>query len=82
MNDRHLAALNVAVFVGDHDEALVGEAWQTVDLSLDSSTMARLSRESIVVKLTIECRSHGGIITAVVYDYAYNDLGTAVRDVR
>ncbi len=82
VNDRHLAALNVAVFVGDRDEALVGEAWQTVDLSLDSSTMARLSRESIVVKLTIECRSHGERVKAVVYDYASDRVGTAVRDVR
>ncbi len=82
VDGRQVAALNVAIFFGNLDEKLVGEAWKTIDLQLDAATFERLQRESIVYETTVDLRGAGPRIKAVVYDFLGDRVGTTVREIR
>jgi hypothetical protein len=78
----HHAQLDVAVFAGNANDELVGEAWERVDLKLDQATFRRLARESIAYELTFDLKAAGGRLKAVVYDYLGDRVGTATREIR
>jgi hypothetical protein len=76
------AQLDVAVFAGNANDDLVGEAWERVDLKLDAATFRRLERESISYEMTFDLKAAGGRLKAVVYDYLGDRVGTATREIR
>jgi len=77
--DGYTASLDVAVFVGDAGQKLIGEVWERIDLNLDATAHARVLRDGIVHTSIIRVAGHPRNVKAVVYDYEADRLGTAVH---
>jgi VWFA-related protein len=78
-DEHYRASLDVAVFVGDARQTLIGEAWERIDLNLDATAHARLLRDRIVHTTTVKVTGRPRHVKAVVYDHESDRLGTAVR---
>ena len=79
---RHVASLDVAVFVADAHETLAGEAWETINLKLGEQSYARLAREPLVYTARMRTAVPPRHVKAVVYDYAADRLGTGTARIR
>jgi VWFA-related protein len=77
--DGYTASLDVAVFVGDAGQKLIGEVWVRIDLNLDEAAHARVLRDGIVHRSIIRVAGHPRHVKVVVYDYDADRLGTASR---
>ncbi|HUF48808.1 MAG TPA: hypothetical protein VMM93_13405, partial [Vicinamibacterales bacterium] len=77
-----VAALHVAVFVGDRREALIGEQWDVVDLRFDEATYARLQGQAFPHRLKVALSGAPAHVKVVVYDYRADRIGTAERALR
>jgi len=80
--DRHVASLDVAVFVAEANESVVGETWETINLRLGEDSYARLAREPLVYTARMKTAVSPRHVKAVVYDYAADRLGTATARIR
>jgi VWFA-related protein len=74
-DDRYIASLDVAVFVGDVGQKLIGETWERLDLKLDSTAHARVLRDGVVHSSTIRVAGRPRHVKAVVYDSEADRLG-------
>ena len=79
---RHVASLDVAVFVAGAEESVAGETWEILDFRLRDDSYARLAREPLVYTARMRIAVPPRHVKAVVYDYAADRLGTAVAKVR
>jgi len=79
---RHVASLDVAVFVAGGQESVVGETWETLDFRLRDDSYARLAREPLVYTARLRTAVPPRHVKAVVYDYAADRLGTATARIR
>jgi VWFA-related protein len=77
-----VARLEVAVFAGDGNQKLIGEAWESIYLKLDADAYARILREGVVHSLVIQLSGQPRHFKGVVYDYEADRLGTANRQLR
>jgi VWFA-related protein len=75
----HTGCLDVAVFVGDGGQKLIGETWERIDLRLDDTAHARVLRDGIVHTTTVKITGRPLHVKAVVYDYEADRLGTAAK---
>jgi VWFA-related protein len=81
-NDRYTAKLNLVVFAGDARQAVVGETWRTLDLSVNEANRERLLREGTPVTVTIPVPTAARDVKVVIYDYDADLLGTATARIR
>jgi hypothetical protein len=79
---RHVAALEVAAFLGDGQERLVGEKWVTVDLRLRPESFARLARERLTFQIDVPATSVPRMLKVVVYDVSADKVGSTTATVR
>ena len=79
---RHVVSLDVAVFVAEANESVVGETWETINLRLGDDSYARLAHEPLVYTAHLKTAVPPRHVKAVVYDYAADRLGTATAEVR
>lgn len=79
---RHVASIDVAVFVGGRNQRQVGEIRKRVDLRLEPASYARLSQDGVSFSATIDLTAPPRYIKAVVYDYAADRLGSAVTELK
>jgi hypothetical protein len=75
---RHVGAIDVAIFCGNPREAVVGDAWQRIDLNLSEETFTRVQREGVSHAAHVPVKAHPRYVKIIVYDYAADLVGTAV----
>ncbi|MBE3133221.1 MAG: VWA domain-containing protein [Acidobacteria bacterium] len=80
--DRHVAALDIAVFCGSEKEDLVGESWEKADLRLKEETYQRLLKEGFLHTTRVTLKAPARYSKVVVYDYRSDRLGSAVIKVK
>ena len=79
---RHVAELEVAVYVGTASERRIGEIRRRVDLRLTPESHAEIMKSGIVFEAVVEAKGDARHLKAVVYDYAADRLGSAATAVR
>lgn len=81
---RHVASVDVAVFVGDRRRNQVGELRETVDLRFTPETFARFREPNpqITYSAVLDLTGSPRYVKVVAYDYASDRLGSAVIEVR
>jgi hypothetical protein len=80
--DGQVAKLELAVFVGDSQEGVVGETWDRVEQALDERTLARVRREGISRTVTVNVRGEPAYVKAVVYNPVSDRLGSISKSLR
>lgn len=79
---RQTASIDVAVFLGNRTERLVGELKKRVDLRLEPESYARIRRDGVSFSATVDATAPVRHVKAVVYDYPADRLGTAVTQLK
>jgi VWFA-related protein len=79
---RHVAALDVGVFVGSKNDRQIGETRKRVDLKLTPATYARAADEGITFTATVAVATGTPhYVKVIVYDYDNDLLGSTVARV-
>jgi hypothetical protein len=79
---RHVASIDIAVFVGGRNQRQVGEVRKRVDLKLLPESYKRLDQDGVSFSATADLTAPARYVKAVVYDYAADRLGSAVMDLK
>jgi len=79
---RRTAKFDLAVFIGDERQLLVGQTWQTVELKLEPERYDRFVRDGFPITLRLPIRRSSSYAKVIVYDYGSDLLGTANVKVR
>ena len=58
---RHVASIDIAVFVGGRNQRQVGEVRKRVDLKLEPETYARLRQDGVSFSATIDLTARGAL---------------------
>lgn len=82
IDGRHVAEIDVAVFVGARNQRQVGEVRRRVELKLEPESYARMQKEGVKFETMIELTGQPRYLKAVVYDYAADRLGSAVAEIK
>jgi hypothetical protein len=82
MEGRQTASIDVAVFLGNRAQRLVGEVKKRVDLRLEPESYARIRRDGVSFSATVDDTAPVRHVKAVVYDYPADRLGTAVTQLK
>lgn len=69
--------IQLVVFVGDSGEAVLGERWQTIDLSLPDETYQKALVQGVGYSLTLPVSAMPRHVKVIVYDQAGDRLGSA-----
>lgn len=75
---RHIASLDVALFVGARNERQIGELRKRVDLQLKDENYAAMLNEGLTFSATVTVTGEPRHVKAVVYEYTSDRLGTGV----
>jgi hypothetical protein len=70
--------LKLAIFVGDKDERVIGEAWQDMNLNLRPDTYARMLAEGISHQTRIAVTGVPTYVKAIVYDFNADLVGSVI----
>jgi VWFA-related protein len=70
--------LKIAIFVGDKDERVIGEAWQDMNLNLRPDTYARMLAEGISHQTRIAVTGVPTYVKAIVYDFNADLVGSVI----
>lgn len=79
---RQTASIDVAVFLGNRTQRLVGELKKRVDLRLEPESYAHIRRDGVSFSATVDATASVRHVKAVVYDYPADRLGTAVTQLK
>ncbi|HUF47611.1 MAG TPA: VWA domain-containing protein [Vicinamibacterales bacterium] len=79
---RRIGHVTVAVFVGDLNENLIGEAWQDIDLRVLPASWDRMLAEGIPYSVTIPVPRGPSYVKVIVYDADADLLGSRTVGVR
>jgi hypothetical protein len=79
---RHEAALNLAFFVADQRENLIGELWQNMTLKPTPETYQMFLTSGIPHTARVPIKAEPRFVKVVVYDYAGDRVGSAIVDFR
>lgn len=80
--DRHVATLDVAVFVGNRNGRSIGELRKRVELRLTAENFGHIQRDGVVVTGTVKVSDRAKFVKAVVYDHGADRVGSAVIELR
>jgi VWFA-related protein len=80
--DTYSISLDLAAFVRDGHEKVLGEQWARVDLKVDASGYARLKRDGIRHSFTVNVTGRPSQIVVVVYEYEASRGAWATANVR
>lgn len=76
------AKFDIAVFVADSLQLLVGQTWHTAEVKVDADRHARYLREGLPITLRIPVRRSASTAKIIVYDYGTDLIGTTLVKVR
>jgi len=79
---RRTVKFDLAVFIGDEQQLLVGQTWQTIDLKLEPERYERFLRDGIPISLRVPIRRSSKNAKIVVYDYGSDLMGSAFVSVK
>ena len=79
---RHIATLDVGIFVGTRSERQIGETRKRVDLNLAPETFAQMRSEGVRFTASVDVQGDPRYVRAVVYDYQADRLGSAATQIR
>jgi hypothetical protein len=79
---RHAGTVELALFVGDSRESLVGELWQTLDLKLLDATYRRYLETGLPHTARIPVRGQPEYVKAIVYDPTADLVGSMIARLR
>lgn len=72
--------IDIAIYVADRDEEIIGEKWQKVDMKLGAVPYQRLVRDGLPFTVRIPVKGRPRWVKAIVYDYASDLVGsTTIR---
>jgi VWFA-related protein len=77
-----LGSLDVAVIVADQEDALAGEHWQRVNLRLTPEVFERAKTAGLTYGVRMALKAEPTSIKVIVYDFAADRLGSAMRRLR
>ncbi len=80
--DQWLAKFDIAVFIGDERQLLVGQTWHTAELKIDAARHARYVQGGLPITLRIPIRRSASNAKIIVYDYGTDLLGSISVRVR
>lgn len=80
--ERYRVSLDVALFVGDARQKLIGNVSERLDIDVEGAAYARLLHERIVHSAKVRVVGRPRYVKAVVYDYEADRVGTAVQRLR
>jgi VWFA-related protein len=80
--ERHVAAVDLAVFCADRKQGPVGETWKRVDLDLTDESYERALKDGMTVAIEVNVSAPPRYAKAVVYDFGSDLLGSAFVKVR
>ena len=80
--DDRIAKFDLAVFVADERDLLVGQTWQTVDVVLPPARYDRLVKDGMPITVRVPIRRSSRNAKIIVYDYGSDLLGSALVPVR
>lgn len=75
---RHVAKLEVAVFVTDKSERPIGSRFETLNLALKDETLTRMLADGFVHSVIVPVSNIARLVKVVVYDYATGRAGSAL----
>ena len=81
-DERHVATLDVGIFVGTRTERQIGETRKRVDLNVAPETFARMRSEGVRFTASVDVQGEPRYVRAVVYDYQADRLGSAATRIR
>jgi VWFA-related protein len=79
---RRTAKFDLAVFIGDEQNLLVGQTWQTVELKVEPERYARFLQQGIPVTLRVPIRRSSRNAKVIVYDYGSDLMGSVAVKVK
>ena len=79
---RNVKSIELAVFLVDDGDRLVGEIWKTVDLTFTDDRLAVIRRDGVPIELTITTSAPPKHAKVIVYDAGDDLLGSAVVKVQ
>jgi VWFA-related protein len=74
--------LKIAVFVGDKNERVISESWQTMDLNLSDERYRQLIAEGIPHQVRMPVTGVPAYVKAIVYDFNADRVGSIAVKVR
>jgi hypothetical protein len=75
---RHVADLDLVVYVADDKERIIKESRHKVDLKLKDENYQRYLREGIPFDVTMRAAQPPKYVKVIVYDYAADLLGSSI----
>jgi hypothetical protein len=79
---RHKASVQMAFFLGDGNEDIVGERWQLVDMNLTDASYQEFKMRGASFSLPIAVAGEPRLLKVIAYDYAADLIGIANVSVR
>jgi hypothetical protein len=78
VDGRHVADLDLVVYVADDKERLIKESRHKVDLKLKDENYQRYLRDGIPFDVTMRAAQPPKYVKVIVYDYVADLLGSAI----
>ena len=75
---RHVADLDLVIYVADDKERIIKESRHKIDLKLKDENYQRYQREGIPFEVTIRAARPPKYVKVIVYDYAADLLGSSI----
>jgi VWFA-related protein len=79
---RNVKSIELAIFLVDGEDRLVGQTWKTVELTFTDDRFQSIMREGVTMGLAITVTAPPTIVKTVVYDPAADLIGSAIVKVR
>jgi VWFA-related protein len=74
--------IDLAIYVGDRDEDVIGEQWQKIAVRLGDESFRRATAKGIPFSVRIPVKGTPRYVKAIVYDYAADLVGSATVRLR
>ena len=75
---RHVADLDLVIYISDDRERIINESRHKVDLKLKDENYQRYLREGIPFEVTMRAAQAPKYVKVIVYDYAADLLGSSI----
>ena len=82
LGERHVGAIEVAVFCDTDDDEAVGESWQTIELAYTAARLEEARADGLKHTVRIPVRELPENATVAVYDYGSDLVGTKRTEIR
>ena len=78
---RHVASIEIALFVGARSQRQIGQMRRTIDLKLTPASYEAVQRDGFAFRAEVEASDTPRYVKAIVYDYAADRIGSGFGEV-